>query len=262
VYGKIFEEIFDSSLMSYGWVHTYTFMSMIVIADKDGYVKLDPRALYRKIGFDVDDRVSFDEFMSAIERLGEEDDLSNLPYHNGRRIIPLHELECVGNRGWWIVNYKHYRDKGGSIEKRREQDAARKRRQREREAEKDECHVTVTQGHVMSAHTDTDTDTDKTTIKPYKFLLADGSTYKPDPDYLSELKRLYPHVDLDYQFLEMESWCLSNPKKRKTRRGATRFINNWISGAEKKRREEDAKQPKTNGFKIRTEADIEELYAD
>jgi uncharacterized phage protein (TIGR02220 family) len=185
VYGKIFEEIFDSSLMSYGWVHTYTFMSMIVIADKDGYVKLDPRALYRKIGFDVDDRVSFDEFMSAIERLGEEDDLSNLPYYNGRRIIPLHELECVGNRGWWIVNYKHYRDKGGSIEKRREQDAARKRRQREREAGKDECHVTVTQGHVMSAHTDTDTDITKVSGKmPYKKIIdylnsKAGTNYRP-----------------------------------------------------------------------------------
>ena len=97
--------------------------------------------------------------------------------------------------------------------------------------------------------TDTDTDTDtKTTIKPYKFILADGTTYKPDQKYLAELSRLYPSVDLDYQFSQMEAWCLSNPKKRKTRKGATRFINSWLSrAAEKMSPSDDSFQPTIRG---------------
>lgn len=166
MYGKVFTDIFDSSLMAEGgWLPTYVFMCMVSLGDKNGHLRQDPRTLYRRIGLAADERVSFGEFMDALEYLEKEDDVSNLPTHEGRRIIPAPQVdEIEGNRGWLIVNYVYYRDKGGSIEARRKSDAERKRRSRERqnnnlESGEGKCHVTVTDGHAESAHTDIDTDT-------------------------------------------------------------------------------------------------------
>ena len=148
-----------------GWLPTYIFMCMVSMADKSGHLRHDPRTLYRRIGLNVDDRVSFNEFMDAIEYLEDADKFSNLPAEQGKRIVPAKFTdEMDGNRGWLIVNYVHYRDKGGSIEQRRAQDAARKRKQRSPENNNledkpSESHVTVPASHGESAHTDTDTDT-------------------------------------------------------------------------------------------------------
>ena len=167
MYGKIHTELFDSSLMADGgWLPSYVFMCMVTLSDKEGWLLHDPRTLYRRIGLQEDERVSFNEFMDAVEYLEQTDDMSNLPAHDGRRIIPVSQMESAqGNRGWFVVNKIHYRDKGGSLEQRRAQDAERQRRLRERknndlEETPPECHVTVTQRHGESAHTDTDTDTD------------------------------------------------------------------------------------------------------
>ena len=215
MYGKIFEDIFDSSLMAQGgWIATYVFMSMISMADKDGYVRKDPRTLYRKLGLSEDDRVSFDEFMDSIDELEKEDDLSNLPTAKGKRIIPLCELPSIeGERGWHIVNYLHYRDKGGSLEQRRANDAERKRRQRDKEAS--ECHVTVTPCPVKSAHTDTDTDTDtKEKTKAKKNGRFHPPTITEIDEYALEIKA---NIDgnnfIDYY--QARGWKLSggNPMK-------------------------------------------------
>jgi len=174
-----------------GWLPNYVFMCMITLSDKDGFLRHDPRTLYRKIGLQEDDRVSYHEFTDAVEYLTRPDDVSNLPDHEGRRIIPVLEMGDVeGSRGWYVVNKVHYRDKGGSLEQRRAQDVERKRRQREREnndldEQPSKCHVTVTRGHVMSAHTDTDTDTD-----------TDKSTTAPpvpkEPPEFEEFRKAYP----------------------------------------------------------------------
>ncbi len=60
-------------------------------------------------------------------------------------------------------------------------------------------------------------------------ILNDGSEWKPTSALIAEYVRLYPNVDIKQQFNEMRGWCLSNPNKRKTKRGITRFVNNWLS---------------------------------
>ena len=60
-------------------------------------------------------------------------------------------------------------------------------------------------------------------------ILNDGSEWKPTEALFAEYVRLYPKVDVKQQFNEMRGWCLSNPHKRKTRRGITRFVNGWLS---------------------------------
>ncbi len=60
-------------------------------------------------------------------------------------------------------------------------------------------------------------------------FLNDGSEWRPTEALFAEYVRLYPNVDVKQQFNVMRSWCLSNPKKRKTKRGITRFINSWLA---------------------------------
>ena len=60
-------------------------------------------------------------------------------------------------------------------------------------------------------------------------ILNDGSDWKPTEALFAEYVRLYPNVDVKQQFNVMRGWCISNPKKRKTRKGITRFVNSWLS---------------------------------
>ena len=161
MYGKIFESIFDSTLVADGgWMPTYVFMSMIVLADKDGIVDVAPKALYRRLGFrEYDNKISYSDFEAALAYLQEPDDESRSSVEDGRRLIPLAELPDVpGNRGYLIVNYPYYRDRAGR-EDRAQQSTIRTRRWRERKntnKNNDE-----TQGDALGRvgrHTDTDTD--------------------------------------------------------------------------------------------------------
>lgn len=60
-------------------------------------------------------------------------------------------------------------------------------------------------------------------------VLNDRSEWRPTEALFAEYVRLYPNVDVKQQFNEMRGWCLSNPSKRKTRRGVTRFVNSWLA---------------------------------
>lgn len=60
-------------------------------------------------------------------------------------------------------------------------------------------------------------------------ILNDGSEWRPTEALFAEYVRLYPNVDVKQQFNVMRSWCLSNPKKRKTKRGVARFVNSWLT---------------------------------
>jgi len=67
-------------------------------------------------------------------------------------------------------------------------------------------------------------------------LLKDNTHYTlTDEDYNRYLNT-YRNIDLDQQILEMESWCIDNPQKRKTRVGVKKFINLWLSRANKENR--------------------------
>lgn len=74
-------------------------------------------------------------------------------------------------------------------------------------------------------------------------ILNDGSEWRPTEALFAEYVRLYPNVDVKQEFNEMRLWCLSNPERRKTRRGVKRFVNGWLS------REQDKgyRRPADNG---------------
>ena len=45
---------------------------------------------------------------------------------------------------------------------------------------------------------------------------------------------LYPAVDVKQELRGMKGWCQANPTKRKTRKGISRFINNWLARTQDK----------------------------
>lgn len=126
MYGKIFEEIFDSSLMLYGGDTAYVFMCLIVLCDKDGYVRYHPTTLAKRIGKDVR------TVQRCLGNLLAVDPSSSSSAADGRRIVSLAELTGQAeNRGWRIVNHEKYRSIASNVD-RAAQSTARSRTWRER----------------------------------------------------------------------------------------------------------------------------------
>lgn len=59
--------------------------------------------------------------------------------------------------------------------------------------------------------------------------LNDGTEWECTVDEYNEFARLYPSVNIKQEFRNMRGWCMSNPTKRKTRRGIRRFVTGWLS---------------------------------
>jgi hypothetical protein len=72
-------------------------------------------------------------------------------------------------------------------------------------------------------------------------ILNDGSEYEIVEDYISKMLTLFPNVNVRKELRKMSAWCINNPSRRKTKRGITRFINSWLSSAQKEAEKEEAK---------------------
>ena len=64
--------------------------------------------------------------------------------------------------------------------------------------------------------------------------LNDGTEYPISEEYAAEMQKLYPSVDVMQQLRAMRAWSLSNPERRKTKRGVKSFINRWLSSEQDK----------------------------
>lgn len=61
------------------------------------------------------------------------------------------------------------------------------------------------------------------------FPLNDGSEFPVTQAIYGQLMELYPAVDTMQTLRAIKGWCLGNPKNRKTKRGAMRFVHSWFS---------------------------------
>ena len=71
--------------------------------------------------------------------------------------------------------------------------------------------------------------------------LNDNTLYNVTQEEISEFSALYPAVDILQEYRGMKAWCMSNTQKRKTRNGIKKFINSWLSNAQKQ--SQSASQP-------------------
>ena len=61
-----------------------------------------------------------------------------------------------------------------------------------------------------------------------KIPLNDGTEWAMPIELYNEYVRLYPAVDVKREIAKMRRWSISNPTKKKTKRGITRFVNGWL----------------------------------
>ena len=174
MYGKLFEQMYDGTL-SADWKAMVTFQQMIILANEDVVIDITPPALARKTGIPID------IIEHGVEKLEQPDKYSRSQDQKGRRIIRLDDHRPWG---WFIVNYKRYRDMVRREDKKR---ADRERIAAKRNGSKindvAECR-TQSQPVAEVAHTHTDTDTD---------INTDKSTTAPAvPAEFSEFKKAYP----------------------------------------------------------------------
>ena len=93
--------------------------------------------------------------------------------------------------------------------------------------------------------TDTETDNIKTSCPEAEtapdriaasFVLNDGTMYNVTENDVVMYQQLYPGIDCRQELRNIVGWCDANPKNRKTRSGAKRFINGWLSRAQNQTR--------------------------
>jgi hypothetical protein len=122
MYAKVFESIVRSSVWSESLSCRILWVTMLVTADREGFVFGSVDGLARVANLTIEDT------REAIETLLSPDsnssDLIDDPENNGRRV------ETV-SRGWRIINYAYYRDLQRA-EDRREKARKKKAEQRER----------------------------------------------------------------------------------------------------------------------------------
>ena len=70
--------------------------------------------------------------------------------------------------------------------------------------------------------------------------LKGGEVYEVDAVDIRMWQQQFPRLDVEQLSRNMAAWCDANPKKRKTMRGARKFIVAWLM-------REAGKQPKVGG---------------
>ena len=62
--------------------------------------------------------------------------------------------------------------------------------------------------------------------------LNDGGKYGVTREEVEQYEQLYPAVDVMQELRNMVGWCDADPRRRKTRGGAKRFVNGWLMKAQ------------------------------
>ena len=115
---KLYGSILDSSVWSEDPFTRIVWITMLTMADAEGFVEAAVPGLARRAN------VPLEACETALERLQSPDPYSKSPEHDGRRIEKV-------DRGWEILNYKAYRE---LRTERQIEDAVRSKRYRERQS--------------------------------------------------------------------------------------------------------------------------------
>ena len=84
----------------------------------------------------------------------------------------------------------------------------------------------------------------------------DGSDFEISDEFVAELNRAYPSVDIQADIAKARAWLAANPDRKKTRKGMKRFVNSWMSRAQEFAESKSAARdspPKTTGRQLSPE---------
>ena len=103
MYGIIHKEIFDSTLMAEGYEVAYVMMAMVTLANEYDVCS------YGEVAFANRINMPLHKLRECIRVLSQPEWESKSQEYEGKRIVPLSEMnEIESNRGWFVVNRKHY----------------------------------------------------------------------------------------------------------------------------------------------------------
>ncbi len=99
MYGKIFSQIYDSSIVEHPETR-FTLMDLVILSDRDGIVDMTHEAIARRTNRPID------VIRATIAELEGPDPRSRNPEHGGARI---ERLDDHRDWGWRISNHNHFR---------------------------------------------------------------------------------------------------------------------------------------------------------
>lgn len=67
-------------------------------------------------------------------------------------------------------------------------------------------------------------------------LVTKDGSFAVYADDVREFAEAYPGIDVLAELRKARSWCLNNPRQRKTARGVRRFLNSWLDRAQNRAR--------------------------
>ncbi len=65
----------------------------------------------------------------------------------------------------------------------------------------------------------------------FSFMLATGERWRLPQVKFEEYQNTYPTLDVEAELRKAGQWLSDNPKRRKTKKGMTRFLGGWLSRA-------------------------------
>jgi len=90
-----------------------------------------------------------------------------------------------------------------------------------------------------------------------EIILNTGKYHQIDDADIIKWVSLYPAIDVHQELNKMIAWCDANKSKRKTAKGVSRFIVNWLSRAQDKGGSGNPaqynNQPMTNASDLQTD---------
>jgi hypothetical protein len=219
---KLFSSITESTI----WVEPHpvriTWITMLAMADRQGRVFASIPGLANRA------RVTVEEAEKAIERFLSPDHYSRTPDNEGRRIEPI-------DGGWRLLNHAKYR----ALQDEETIKESKRKWWHENKEQLEKTRKARSPSIQAEAEADAEADTDKNkdssvgqVLHPTALPLRKGEEFKIPETLITEWSKIYPKVDIPATILEMRGWCLSNPSRLKTRRGALRFVNNWLRTAQ------------------------------
>jgi len=233
MYGKLHDQIFNSSIMETDLEIRYVWFCLIALADKEGFVDYTIEAIARRINLEAD------KVQEAIEKLCQPDPSSRSDDEGGKRLIPIRQ-----SFGWKLTNYAYYRDLISQEERREYMRNYMKNYRSKQGVNKSKQPLTEL------THTDTDVDTDADAKDSKASAKKPRSPRLSDDEWLKTIRnnKAYSHIDLDSELSKMDAWLSTRPGRVKTRR----FIVNWLNKIEKP-------MGAKNGYKTRHQRNLENI---
>lgn len=235
MYAKLFSSLLTSSVWSEDSDTCKVWITLLALADREGCVFGSMSGLARVAALPVEAvKKAMDIFMAPDPN---SQDIAR--GRDGSRVVAL----PAG--GWQIVNYVYYRDLA-SAEERREQvrKATRKWRERDKAGDHGELddHGRSLRSQEISPITREKSDTSEaesysyseaesdrtTTTATVFFEITDGDRWEVPKKLLSDLKRIYPLVDVEYELDKASSKVRDGVVPKKTARGMARFLYSWM----------------------------------